>query len=348
MSNDSRPAFLSLRDLTPDRAAARLLPLNVARTCRALPIAEDSGCITVAMADPADRAAREVVTASLLERAAGQADGSRQVYLVQGDPALIDMWLANLALDNDATASWSDLQPLDIWLREPLHSDKAAIGNYAAQIAALLATQLRRFDPLAMDCGWPDFADSPAHRLMILPCLDYNLPRPLQANSDGCAEAVMFACRPRWPLRRLLLIARGDPVDDAALAWATRLARASGAATTALMIAPHLPSSHALPAHDDISSLLSTNNTTGHKMQHTAQRLAALQLDAVLHLRQGAPDVVIREELASTPYDLGIAGVAVRNGDAQWRLRPLLHKLLLEMNCPLLLTAGSSTVIGDQ
>ena len=75
-------------------------------------------------------------------------------------------------------------------------------------------------------------------------------------------------------------------------------------------------------------------------MQHAAQRLTALQVDAVLHLRQGAPEQVIREELASTCYDLVIAGVAVRSADVPWRLRPLLHKLLPDLRCPLLLTAG--------
>jgi nucleotide-binding universal stress UspA family protein len=341
VSADRRPAFLSLKDLTPDRAAARLLPLNVAKRCRALPVAQDSGCITVAMADPSDRAAREVVTAALLERAADQADGSLQVYLVQGDPALIDEWLADMALaDDDHGPGQPAAQLLEVWLREALHGDKAVISGYAGQVASLLATPLRRFDPLAAGQGWPPFSALPAYRLVILPCLDYNLPGPLQANGAGDGAAVLFACRPRWPLRRLLLIVRGDPVDDEALAWATRLARASGAAATALMVAPHMPANHALPAHDDISSLLSANNATGHKMQQAVQRLASMQLDAALHLRQGAPETVIRKELASTPYDLAIAGVAVRSADAQWRLRPLLHKLLPEMNCPLLLAGG--------
>jgi nucleotide-binding universal stress UspA family protein len=341
VSADRRSVFLSLSDLTPDRAAVRLLPLDVARRCRALPIAQESGRITVAMAEPSDHASRELVISLLLERTGSLAVGSPQIYLVQGDPALIDTWLADMALvDDDQGPVQPAVQPLEVWLREALYGDKAAIIGYAGRIASLLATSLRCFDPLAAGQGWPPCAALSAHRLVILPCLDYNLAGPLQANGNGDGATVMFACRPRWPLRRLLLIVRGDPVDDAALAWATRLARASGAAATALMVAPHLPASRALSAHDDISSLLSANNATGHKMQHAAQRLASVQVDAVLHLRQGAPETVIREELASTPYDLAIAGVAVRGAEAQWRLRPLLHKLLPEMNCPLLLTRG--------
>ena len=79
-------------------------------------------------------------------------------------------------------------------------------------------------------------------------------------------------------------------------------------------------------------------------MQQAAQRLTVMQVGAVLHLRQGAPELVIGEELASLSYDLVIAGVAVRNPDAPWRLRPLLHKLLPDLKCPLLLTAGQTLV----
>jgi hypothetical protein len=111
-----------------------LLPLDVARRCRALPIAQDSGRITVAMADPSDHASRELVTSLLLERTGGLADGSPQVYLVQGDPALIDTWLAQLALvDDDQGPVPPAAQPLEVWLREALHGDKAAIIGYAGQ-----------------------------------------------------------------------------------------------------------------------------------------------------------------------------------------------------------------------
>lgn len=339
MSGDRCPASLSLNNLTPDRAAARLLPYGIAKRCRALPIAQEGGCITVAMADPTDRVACEEVTAALRDCLAGQGDGAPWVYQVGADPALIDAWLADLTQADDGSNSGEpEAAPPDIWLREPLHGDKAAVIAYAEQIAARLGTPLRRIDPLAAGLGQPPAAFLPQHGLVIMPCLDYNLASALQANGDGGCAAVLFACRPRWPLHRLLLIVRGDPVDDAALIWATRLARVGIARVTALLVAPYSPSAHAPSAHGDISNLLSPANAAGHRMQHVAQSLAATQLDAVLHLRQGAPEAVIREEMASTPYDLVVAGVDVRSSGAQWRLRPLLNKLLPELACPLLLT----------
>lgn len=374
MTKNHRVAFLNLSNLIPDREAVRWLPLDVARRCRALPVAQDNGVVTIALADPADRSAREAVAAALAEQAASRAAQPPEVCLVQGDGALIDAWLADLTGEERSPGQAAPTPP-QVWLREPLHGDKAAISAYAAQVAALVGAPLHRYDPLlaassdlengARDLRWEAAAElrptsaAGEGRLVIMPCVDFNLPGPLQISGDGSGPAVLYACRPRWPLRRLLLIVRGDPVDDAALAWAARLAKptasASGASATALMVAPHTPGNHAAlrvlhappgaasahsPAHDDISSLLSANSAIGHKMQHVVQRLAALQLDAVLHLRQGAPEAMIREELASAPYDLAIAGVAVRSADAQWRLRPLLHRLLPDLDCPLLLTGG--------
>lgn len=374
MTDNHRVAFLNLNHLIPDREVVHWLPLDVARRCRALAIAQDDGVVTVAMAEPDDYAAREAVAAALAEQAASRATRSPEVYLVQGDGALIDAWLTDLAGEARSPEHAASAPP-QVWLREPLHGDKAAIVGYAAQIAALLGAPLNRYDPLLAasndsENGARDrrqevvpalraASPAPEGRLVILPCVDFNFPGPLQLSGDGSGPAVLYACRPRWPLRRLLLIVRGDPVDDAALLWAARLVKptalAGGVAATALMVAPHTPGQHTalrvlpapagaggahFPAHDDISSLLSANSAIGHKMQHVVQRLTALQLDAVLHLRQGAPEAMIREELAAAPYDLAIAGVAVRSAEAQWRLRPLLHKLLPDLDCPLLLTGG--------
>jgi nucleotide-binding universal stress UspA family protein len=328
--------FLSLGELTPDPQATRLLPSAVARRYRALPIAVDAGCVTVAMADPADRTARTAVMAAL-QSAAAMAQPLR-VYLVQADPVQIEAWLADpvLVSDESTDAAPGD-PPLEVWLWEPLGNDRNAVVAYAEQMAALLAVPLRRFDlPVA---GPEAFSGIPhsLRRLLVLPCRDDTLIGPILDAGD--AAAALWACQPRWPLRRLLLIVRGDPVDDVALAWATRLARASGAAVTALMVAPHVATTLAAPAHDNIANLLSPHDRTGRRMQQAVQGLAARQQNAMLHLRQGAPDTVIRRELAAAVYDLVITGVAAAGGAAvQWRLRPLLHGLLPDLPCPLLVT----------
>ena len=320
--------FLSLDTLTPNRDVALSLPGDVARRYRALPIAQDNGVVTVVMANPADQTAREAVQAALTVKTKDTRGGASSVYVVQGDPAAIDAWLAEL---------WpaSEERPeLQVWLCEPLHGEKKRAVTFAEDVAGILNTPLARFNPLTD--GLPQVIRNSVDTLVILPCGDIKLRNQLLQTDAGQGPAVLIGCQTRWPLRKLLVIVRGDEVDDMALVWAARLARPSGAALTALMVALPAPAGHHETDEEGIASLLTANNATGRKMKRTAQRLAALQLDATLHLRQGLPESVIREELATDDYDLAIAGIAVRGWEAQWRLRPFLDKLLQDAFCPLL------------
>ena len=320
--------FLSLDTLTPNRDVALSLPEDVARHYHALPIARDNGRVTVVMANPGDQTAREAVVAALTVKTEDARGAISSVYVVQGDPTAIDAWLAEL---------WpaSEERPeLQVWLRDPLHGEKKRAVIFAENVAGILDTSLSHFNPLTD--GLPQAIRATTDTLVILPCSDIKLRSQLLQTGKGPGPAVLIGCQTRWPLRKLLVIVRGDEVDNIALAWAARLARPSGAALTALMVALPTPAGHHETDEEGIAALLTATNATGRRMKRTAQRLAALQLDATLHLRQGVPESVIREELATDDYDLAIAGIAVRGWEAQWRLRPFLDRLLQDAFCPLL------------
>jgi nucleotide-binding universal stress UspA family protein len=321
--------FLSLDTITPNRDVALSLPGEVARRYRALPVARDNGRVTVVMANPADQAARQAVTAALLSRSTDAAGSVLSVTIVQGDPAEIDAWLAELWPVSQAQAE------LHVWLREPLHGEKETAEAFAEAIARILGATLSRFNPVTDDL--PQAVRTSANALVLLPCADYGLRNHLLQSGEADGPAVLIGCRARWPLHKLLVIVRGDQVDDLALTWAARLARPSGATVTALMVAPSASPGQGEASDEGIPALLATTSLTGRKMKHAAERLAALQLDATLHLRQGVPEAVIREELAAGAYDLAITGLAVRGGEARWRLRPFLDRLLLDVSCPLLI-----------
>ena len=327
--DDPAPVFLSLDTLTPNRDVALSLPGDVARLYHALPVAQDNGRVTVVMANPGDQTAREAVVAALTVKTDDARGGASSVYVVQGDPAAIDVLLAEL---------WpaSEERPeLQVWLREPLHGEKKHVVTFAENVAGILDTSLARFNPLTN--GLPQAIRAATDTLVILPCGDIKLRSQLLHSGEGQGPAVLIGCQTRWPLRKVLVIVRGDEVDDMALVWAARLARPSGAALTALMVALPAPAGHHETDAEGIAALLTGTNATGHRMKRTAQRLAALHLDATLHLRQGVPESVIREELATDDYDLAIAGIAVRGWEAQWRLRPFLDRLLQDAFCPLLI-----------
>lgn len=331
MVDDRASVFLSLDTLTPNRDVALALPRELARRFRALPIAQDSGRITVVMADPGDQDARNAVTAALTTQPAGIRGGISSVYVVQGDPVAIDAWLAELWPADEGRPGQQ------VWLREPLQGDKERVLGFAQDIASLLGAPLSRFCPTLE--GPLLVVEDSSEVLVILPCVDANLRHRLLWTGEGRGSAVLFACQVRWPLRKLLVITRGDQVDELVLAWAARLARPTGAAVTALMVAPSV---HGEALDEGILAYLAATNALGRKMRQAAEHLATLQLDATLHLRQGAPETVIREELAAGDYDLAITGLVVRGGEARWRLRPFLDPLLQDVRCPLLVVQADA------
>lgn len=212
------------------------------------------------------------------------------MYLVQGDPALIDRWLADLSLvDAEQTPVQPAAQPIEVWLREPLHGDKNAITVMLPRWPVRATAPLGCLDPLAVHGDWPNVTGQATHRLLILPCLGHN--GPLRGRSQGhrlhgvrmsavLATAPAAADRARRPGRRC-------GVDLGGVACASGSGDDSadgGAVRAAVRPFPRTMISQAFVGH-----IVSAGST----MQRTAQRLTAHQVDAVFHLRQGAPELVI-------------------------------------------------------
>ena len=328
-ADESNTVFLSLDTLDPQQDVALSLPQELARRYRALPMAQDGASVTVVMADAGDQNARQAVTTALLSQSPGEPGAVRSVTIVQGDPTEIDAWLDQLWHPSQTPSN------LSVWLREPLHGETESAHLFAEALSKTLGAALLHFNPVQDEL--PPAALNTTDALIILPCADHTLRNRLLQRNEGGGPAVLIGCRAHWPLRRLLVIVRGDQVDDLALAWAARLARPSSADVTALIVAPTASPGRSLASDDGLPTLLAATSMTGRRMKHATERLAALQLDGIVHLRQGAPEAAIREELAANAYDLAITGLAVRGWEARWRLRPFLDRLLQDLACPLLI-----------
>jgi len=145
------------------------------------------------------------------------------------------------------------------------------------------------------------------------------------------------ARRPRWPLRRLLLVVRGEEIDDAAVDWAVRLARPSGAAVTALAVVPPAPAMYDRWARmrGGLDVLLTTDTALGREMRRVARWLVDWEVEGTLRLRQGAPDQQIRYQVAQGDYDL-IVVAARPNGRRRWLLGERVLSLLRWADRPVL------------
>jgi nucleotide-binding universal stress UspA family protein len=156
--------------------------------------------------------------------------------------------------------------------------------------------------------------------------LDRLLGGPLtQRVVDKVPTSLLVAHQPRWPLRKILLVARGTGSDEAMLDWVVRLAQPTGSLVTILALTPYLPSTR---TETDFSTVLATNTEPGRQLQRLARGLTDGQVKSIVRLRQGQPETQLGQELAEESYDLIVLAAEPEDG--------LLRRMLGEFVGPLL------------
>lgn len=281
---------LSLNDVSVNLRLARRLPPALACRYHALPVAEDSDRITVAMADPDDALAQEAIAAAL----------GTACCVVQGDPATIDALLAEV---------WPEEahRSLRLLVCARVGLIASEVRDYAQAIGSLLRAHIGYFtiddtgatlDALAKE------AERTGYDLTIFGESDQLLLERLlsePANSQATEQrlgSLLLARQPRWPLRRILLVIRGEGMDDIAVGWVVRLAGPSAAAVTVLTVT--LPT----PDMGSQETPLTTDIVLGQQMRRVARRLVDWEIESTLRLYLGPPDSRIRREVSEGNYDL--------------------------------------------
>jgi hypothetical protein len=327
-------SYLALDRLAANPRLARRLPADLACRFHALPLTEDNGRITVAMADPNDAAARAAIAAALgLESCVVQAD------LLAIDALLAEIWgrLPTSALDL-AVCALSHPVPGELW-------------RYAQALAGLLPARLTCLEAAA----WIDAssAEGPCsqHDLLIFGDPEEPLLRRLLRSAPGGVPgpqgrglplALLAARQPRWPLKSILLLICGEEGDGAALDWVLRLARPGETCVTVLAIVPPLPTmygqrmqlAHGLPA------LLTAGSSLGQQMRRVARSLVDREIEGTLRLRQGPPDWQVRRELAVGDHDLIALADRPCHWWQSWLEGDLVGRLLRWVDRPVLIAKG--------
>ena len=320
-------AYLSLDQLTANPRLAQRLPPDLAYRFHALPVAEDDGRITVAMANPDDPVAREAVVAAL---------GSVSC-LVQGDLAAIDSAIEEIW-------GYEGLSDLNLVVCDFPNRVGDPLWSYAEALGQLLGARVRRVDTTeemetpARKGGSTEhdlilFEDPehPAlHRLLSIGHHPSATADRTGANGQDSMPpptvrplALLAAQQPRWPLKKILLVLSGEDRDSAAIAWVVCLARRSGSAVTILAVVPPVPAAVGQRSGTDqgLPALLSADTPLGWQVRRAARHLVDWEVEGSLRLRQGPPDWQVRREIAEGDYDL--IAVAARSCPRwlRWRTR---------------------------
>jgi nucleotide-binding universal stress UspA family protein len=307
----SETTYLALDQLAENPRLARRLTPELARRFHALPLAEDNGRVTVAMADPTNAEARDAVLTAL-----GPAS-----CVVRGDAKAIDSLLSK------------------IWADEPEHSPGVAICSYPEPISGPVGSYIRAIGDLLgahIDCltnagsmnalseGHIDHDliafGAPGHP-MIHRLLSQHPGRTPASQPGLLPLGILIAQQPRWPLERILLAAQGEGGDDAALDWVLRLARAAGSRVTVVVVVPPVPAMYGQRGRmgQGLPDLLSADTPLGQQMRRMSQRLVDWEVPGTLRLRQGPPDRQICREVTEGNYDL----IALASSPPTWWRRCL-------------------------
>jgi nucleotide-binding universal stress UspA family protein len=149
----------------------------------------------------------------------------------------------------------------------------------------------------------------------------------------------LISWRPCWPIRTILLIARVEESDEAAVDWVGRLARPSGAKVVILPLLSSFPSLVAPVGNEEtaLGELLSPTTEPGQQLRCLSQRLARWQIEGTLRIHQGKPEWQIRREITAGNYDLIVIGA--EPGDCWHRLLmdELVNQMFIWLDRPLLL-----------
>jgi nucleotide-binding universal stress UspA family protein len=336
-----RARHLTLDGLTVNRRLARRLAPVVACRYHALPVAEANGHITVAMANPDDPAAREAVASAL----------GAPSYLVKGSSAVIDALLAEL---------WPGVLQRSPRLLVCAHANPVAdeVSHYALALGDLLDARVGHFCPKA---ELPNLCEAlvreverSEYDLVAWGEPEQSLGRQLLSGPAYCQAlervptSLLIVRRPRLPLRRLLLIVRGQEIDNLALNWTVQLAQPSGANVAVLVVVPPVPVmyEHCKRMQLSLDALLTTDTPLGQQMRRVARCLVDWEIEGRLRLRQGDPEMQIRSEIVEGDYDLITIATQSRDRWERWLVRDQIISLLRWADRPVLVARPSSRDIG--
>ena len=208
----------------------------------------------------------------------------------------------------------------------------AAVQAYAEYVADLLGSRLRTCPEPGKPGSVDLFKMTEPHQDLVIfgaPCQSL-IRRLLLGSADVQAAmqlptSVVIARCPRWPLKRVLLVTRGQDLDEVSVRWVIQLASPSRAVVTVLAVQPALsaPDSQALYGQG-LASWLETDTPLGRQLRRVSKQVSNWEVEGKLHFRPGLPGWQIKCEVVESDPDLVIIAADPLN----WWLRRLMGELV--------------------
>lgn len=328
---DSVTSYLEVKGIKANWKVAARLPFDLACQWHALPIAEEHGHITVAMANPEDKQARDIITSEL----------GVPVFTVQANLDSIDELIAEI---------WTKRadQGLKMSLWKLSHPDSEILDTYAHRVSNLLGGELEQLllsgisynayheaiEELARDKTDLVICEKPTQKF---------LDRLFSGSTDDmllkdCPATILFAGDHRLPIGNILLVIQGVGCDVPATNWAIRFAEHTSAHLVVLPVTVPIPVMYGEMQHErhKSNSLLNSGCPTSLGIRKIMHQFMDLGIQGTLKLRNESPELQIWWEFLEGDYDLVIIGAESQAWERKIFASEIVYPTYLKISAPLL------------
>lgn len=265
---------LDLATLPIDVQLARRVPYALSCYYQALPLGQENGRVSVAMAYPENQRARQTLTNLL------------QAEVV---PVFVPVEALQPALDRIHQEPQAQTHTILAWLGEPewhtavLAAAALLENTFAAATAVITPTTATLSQALAL---------AAARRCEMALCPQPALPSLAAALEE--AQTSLFLVRGQsLPPRRILLVLRGYASDERAVEWLAQFARRHQAAVTLLPL-----------LHGALNQYHDPHSAAGQHLTRCLSRLGSQGIAVDLKYRRGSATQQVVDEVIGDGYDL--------------------------------------------
>lgn len=328
---DSVTSYLEVKGIKANCKVAERLPFDLACQWHALPIAEEHGQITVAMANPEDQQARDIIKSVL----------GVPVFTVQ----------ANLdSIDELITEIWTRHadQGLKIRLWKLSHPDSEILDTYAHNVSNLLGGELEQLllsgiSYNAYHEAIEELADDKTGLVICKKPTQNFLDRLLSGSTEDlllkdCPATILFAGDHRLPIEKILLVIQGVGCDVPATNWAIRFAEHTSAHLVVLPVTVPIPVMYGEMQYErhKSNSVLNSGCPTSWGIRKVMHQIMDLGIQGTLKIKNESPEWQIWWEFLEGDYDLVIIGAE----DLAWERKifasEIVYPAYIKISAPLL------------
>lgn len=300
--------YLPLSEIDLDPELARRLPRHLAYYHLALPVAEDENEITVALAQPDNRAARQVIESALDTTIVPVRSSDADIR------AVLDRIWAGADTAHGGVLAWAE----DAAARE-------ALSTYIERTISTAYPELPVQISTATDADTLVEAARASHAsLIVAHTTDAATRRALLLNAPA---AIWLTRDITSPPHQLLAVLRLNTPDRQLLDWLPPLSRITDAETVVLAAAEQAATASGSPLFSRISSLLNTNDPRGAHIAELRHVFGDLGVNGRLRIREGTLGTALLDEAEHSPYDLLLMAAEASGGFAAETFERIWHRI---------------------